>query len=157
MSEEESTRLEPDSQEAWNYLLEVVRDYERYLADIGKLGLAAPNLLYYRSEVQDMLDDFRFDKRVDYGSVWVRVRALDEVLRTRQQEVVDEIGHANFQQYQIVNDPPRAHWWWWLNRVTKGPPPPPNWWQFWKKTEEPPAPAGDGPSEGPDPEEPAAS
>ena len=141
MSDEK--KLDQETQEAWDYLLEVVRDYERYLTQIGELGLVAPNVLYYRSEVQDMLDDFRFEEQVDYRSVWTKVRELDEILRTRQQDLVDEIGHANFKQYQIINDPPRAHWWWWLNRVTKAPPPPPNWWQFWKKptiTEEPPPP-----------------
>lgn len=134
MSDEEpSTKLTAEEQESWDYLLEVVGDYERYMADVDDLGLNAPNLLYYRSEVQDMLDDFKTDKRVDFRGVWMRVRELDEVLRKKQQSIVDQIGHANFKQYQIINDPPRAHWWWWLNRVTKAPPPPPPWWMFWKK------------------------
>jgi hypothetical protein len=133
LSEEVSKKLDRETQEAWDYLLEVVGDYRRYLADIGELGLNAPNLLYYRSEVQDMLDDFKTDKRVDFRGIWTEVKELDEILRRKQQQVVNEIGHANFKQYQIINDPPRAHWWWWLNRVTHAPPPPPPWWAFWKK------------------------
>lgn len=132
--------LDKDTKEMWDYLLEVVGDYERYMSDIGNLGFAAPNLLYYRDEIQDMLNEFRTDNRVDFKGVWLRVKALDEVLRQRQQEVVDEIGHANFKQYQIINDPPKANWWWWLNRVTAAPPPQANnWWQFWKPTSEAPA------------------
>lgn len=124
--------LDRESQELWNYLLEVVGDYERYISDIGNLGYAAPQLLYYRDEIEEMLQEFKTDRRVDFRSVWLKVKALDEVLRRRQQEVVDEIGHNNFKQYQIINDPPRTHWWWWLNRVTQAPPPQPAWWQFWK-------------------------
>ena len=133
MSEDVSQKLDRETQEAWDYLLEVVEDYRRYLADIGELGLNAPNLLYYRSEVQDMLDDFKTDRRVDFPGIWTEVKELDEILRLKQQQVLNEIGHTNFKQYQIINDPPRAHWWWWLNRVTHAPPPPPPWYQFWKK------------------------
>ena len=148
--DDDNNKLDADTQEAWDYLLEVVQDYERYLSDIGNLGMLAPNLLYYRSEVQDMLDDFKTNRKVDFRGIWMKVRALDEILRTRQQEVVDEIGHANFLQYQIINDPSRAHWWWWLNRVTKAPPPPPPWWQFWKKDHlaAPPPAQGAAPAEG---------
>ena len=124
--------LDRETQEMWDYLLEVVGDYERYISDIGNLGYAAPQLLYYRDEIEDMLLEFKTDRRVDFRGVWLRVKALDEILRQRQQEFVDEVGHNNFKQYQIINDPPRTHWWWWLNRVTKAPPPQPAWWQFWK-------------------------
>lgn len=135
MDEENRPRLSPEEKEVWNYLHEVIGDYERYLADIDDLGLMAPNLLYYRDEIQEMLEEFKGDPRVDFRGTWERVKALDEVLRANQQKVVRQIGYANFKQYHIMNDPPRSHWWWFLNRIVGPPPPPPAWWQFWKKTE----------------------
>ena len=65
--------------------------------------------------------------------------------------LVREIGHANFKQYQIINDPPKAYWWWWLNRVVKAPPPSPPSWMFWKPRPAPEGPdlAAEGPPEAP--------
>lgn len=125
--------MDRDTKEAWDYLQEVVDDYARYVGEIGTLGLAAPQLLYYRDEVQELLDHFKGDARVDFRGVWLKVKELDDIVRARSQEVVDEIGHANFKQYQIINDPPAAHWWWYLNRVTKAPPPAPKPWELWKQ------------------------
>lgn len=128
--------LTADEKEAWKYLQEVIRDYERYLADVDDLGLMAPNVLYYRDEIQEMLDEFKGDRRVDFRGVWEKVKALDEILQANQEKIVRQIGHANFKQYHIMNDPPRSHWWWFLNRFVAPPPPPPAWWQFWKKNAE---------------------
>jgi hypothetical protein len=127
--------LSLDEKQAWGYLLDVVKDYARYLSDIDNLGLSAPNVLYYRDEIQEMLEEFKGDPRVDFRGIWQEVKALDEILRANQDQLVKIIGHANFRQYQIINDPPRTHWWWFLNRVVAPPPPPPAWWQFWKKPE----------------------
>ena len=131
----DSGPLSEDEKNAWAYLQDVIKDYERYLADVDDLGLTAPNVLYYRDEIQELLDEFKGDPRVDFRGVWTRVKALDEVLRANQAKIVNQIGHANFKQYQIINDPPRSYWWWWLNRVVPPPPPPPPWWQFWKKNQ----------------------
>ena len=125
--------LSEDEKQAWSYLLDVVKDYARYLSDVDDLGFAAPNVLYYRDEIQDMLQEFKGDPRVDFRGVWTQVKELDEILRANQAKIVKAIGHANFKQYHIMNDPPRTHWWWFLNRVVPPPPPPPAWWQFWKK------------------------
>jgi len=127
--------LNQDEKQAWNYLLDVIKDYARYLSDIENLGLSAPNVLYYRDEIQEMLEEFKGDPRVDFRGIWLEVKALDEILRANQEQLVKIIGHANFRQYQIINDPPRTHWWWFLNRVVAPPPPSPAWWQFWKKPE----------------------
>lgn len=90
-------------------------------------------MLYYRDEVQEFLDLLKDNPQVDFRAAWTRVKELDELLRKRAQELVDEIGHKNFVQYQVINDPPPAHWWWYLNRVTAAPQPPRAFWQFWKK------------------------
>ncbi len=125
--------LDEEAREEYKYLLEVLEDYRRYVKDIGHLGLAAPNLLYYRDEVQESLEELRL-RGVDPLEVWREVVALDNVVRARAAEIVTEIGHANFKQYQIINDPPPAYWWWFLNRVVPGPAgtEPPSW-QFWKR------------------------
>jgi hypothetical protein len=125
--------LDEEAREEYKYLLEVLEDYRRYVKDIGRLGLAAPNLLYYRDEVQESLDELRV-RGVDPREVWLEVVALDNAVRARASEIVAEIGHANFKQYQIINDPPLSYWWWFLNRVVPGPaaPEPPSW-QFWKR------------------------
>ncbi|MCE7872479.1 hypothetical protein DYH09_19155 [bacterium CPR1] len=125
--------LDEEAREEYKYLLEVLEDYRRYVKDIGRLGLAAPNLLYYRDEVQESLDELRI-RGVDPREVWVEVVALDNAVRARASEIVAEIGHANFKQYQIINSPPPSHWWWFLNRVVPGPAGPERpTWQFWKR------------------------
>ena len=118
--------------EAWNYLLEVVGDYEEYLGNLGNLGYSAPNVLYYRDEIQEFLDEFKGDPEADFRGIWTKVKGLDEYLKKNAQSLVDEIGHANFKQYLIINDPPAAHWWWYLYRFTSAPPPPPRFWEIWK-------------------------
>jgi len=141
-------KLDPGTEEAWSYLLEVVDDYERYIGQIGNLGFTAPNLLYYRDEIQEMLDEFGLDPRVDTREIWAKIRGLDLLMRARQVDLVAEIGHVNFKQYQIINDPPRTHWWWFLNRIVAAPPAPPRpFWQFWKApgTKNAPPKSGDAP------------
>lgn len=131
--------LDPDVQELYEYLKEVLGDYERYVKEIGRLGMAAPQLLYYRDEVQELLTELRGHEDLDLKPLWARVAELDNVVRAQAKELVREVGHANFKQYQIVNDPPQTHWWWYLNRVTAPPEPlhPPTW-QFWRKGPAPP-------------------
>lgn len=124
--------LDPELKEAYAYLLEVLADYERYIQDIGRLGLTAPNLFYYRDEVQEFLDLLQ-QEGVPMKEVWRKVSELDNQVRARAQEIVDEIGHANFKQYQIINDPPLKNWWWFLNRIVAAPPQAPRpGWQFWR-------------------------
>lgn len=126
--------LDEETREEFQYLLDVLEDYRRYVKDIGKLELAAPNLLYYRDEVQEGLQELQA-RGVELKEVWRQVVELDNQLRARAQDVVMEIGHANFKQYQIINDPPLTHWWWFLNRVVAAPiqAPNPPAWQFWKR------------------------
>ncbi len=125
--------LNADEKQAWAYLMDVVRDYGRYLSDIENLGYSAPNVLYYRDEIQEMLEEFKGDPRVDFRGVWTQVKEFDEILRANQELLVRTIGHANFKQYHIMNDPPRTHWWWFINRVVPKPITQASWWQFWKK------------------------
>lgn len=125
-------RSKRDVQEALEYLEDVLTDYERFVSNIGENGFTAPMTLYYRDEVQDLLDELTY-AGVEMQAYWRRTVELDNVLREHAQELVDEIGWANFKQYQIINDPPRQNWWWYLNRETRSPPPPPAFWQFWKK------------------------
>ena len=125
--------MDDDLKELVDYLEEVILDYERHVENIGKLGLTAPMTLYYRDEVQETLELLEGEVEVDTQPYWLRVVELDRLLKACMQELVDEIGHANFKQYQIINDPPRARWWWYLNREARSPQPPPAFWQFWKK------------------------
>lgn len=147
--------LDPYVKEAWEYLLEVLGDYETFLANIGNLGFSAPQLLYYRDEVQEGLDELAGRTDVNISEAWKKTVELDAILRGKAQALVDEIGHKNFIQYQIQNDPPRSHWWWWLNRVTAAPPPPPKIWEFWKFQAQNPAPESPPSQEPPKPAEPA--
>lgn len=126
--------LDEETREEFQYLLDVLEDYRRYIKDIGRLELAAPNLLYYRDEVQEGLNELGA-RGVKLKEVWREVVDLDNKLRARASDVVMEIGHANFKQYQIINDPPLTHWWWFLNRTVAAPltAPNPPAWQFWKR------------------------
>lgn len=131
---EEQPQPQGEARELLEYLEEVLKDYARYVGEIGRLGYAAPQLLYYRDEVQDLMEALA-DEKVDLKAQWNRIRDLDQQVRGKATELVREIGHANFKQYQIVNDPPALRWWWYLNRTTANPEPPPApMWQFWKKT-----------------------
>lgn len=133
MSEEKKPpKLDPETREAWDYLMEVLSDYEAHVEKIGDLGYSAPQLLYYRDEVQEFLDELTGNPQINYQGAWKKVSELDQILRERAQDLVDEIGHKNFIQYQIMNEPSKDQWWWWLNRVTAPPPPPPKIWEFWK-------------------------
>ena len=132
MSKDEAPKIEPIVRESWDYLMEVLGDYETFLEGIGELGLSAPQVLYYRDEVQESLEYLTGNETINYQGAWQKVNQLDEILKEKSQTLVDEIGYKNFIQYQIINDPPKKHWWWWLNRVSKPPPEPPKIWQFWK-------------------------
>lgn len=125
-------KVDPVTREVWDYLMEVISDYETFLGNIGQLGYSAPQLLYYRDEVQEFLDLLAGRHDINVQGAWAKVTELDTILRAKAQTLVDEIGHKNFIQYQIQNDPPRSHWWWWLNRVTAPPITPPKFWEFWK-------------------------
>lgn len=132
MSDDKPPKIDPATKEAWEYLMEVMGDYEAFLNNIGDLGFSAPQVLYYRDEVQEMLEELTDNPQINYQGAWQKVKELDKLLQDRSQDLVNEIGHENFVRYQVVNDPPRKHWWWWLNRVTSPPPPPPKLWEFWK-------------------------
>lgn len=125
--------MDAETREALDYLEEVLAEYGRYVNQIGRLGLAAPNLFYYRDEVQEFLEMLSSVEGLDLTPVWNRVRELDHLVREKKREVVREVGRENFKQYQIINDPPTTHWWWFLDRLVPPPPPPPRPWEFWKK------------------------
>lgn len=125
-------KIDPVTQEAWDYLMEVIGDYETFLGNIGDLGFSAPQVLYYRDEVQEFLEELTENPQVNYQGAYQKVIQLDEILRKKAQTLVDEIGHDNFLQYQVINDPPKKHWWWWIDKVTSPAPPPAKLWEFWK-------------------------
>ena len=129
---DDEPKIDPATKEAWDYLMEVVGDYESFLGQIGDLGFSAPQVLYYRDEVQEFLEELTDNPQINYQGAYKKVLELDQILRKKAQDLVNEIGHENFLQYQVINDPPKKHWWWWLNRVTSPEPPPPKIWQFWK-------------------------
>lgn len=124
--------MDKELKETVEYLEEMLADYERFVHNIGDNGYTAPMLLYYRDEVQDTLDFLTDTTDVETRQYWQKVVELDRDLHDHAQTFVEEVGHANFKQYQIINDPPRERWWWYLNRETLSPKPPPAFWQFWK-------------------------
>lgn len=128
---------DPEIEELLVYLDEVINDYQRHVENIGELGFAAPMTLYYRDEIQETLAMLDREPGVDTQPYYRRTVEYDTRLKARRQDLVDEIGHINFKQYQIINDPPRSHWWWYLNTETKAPPPPAPFWQFWNKRQNP--------------------
>lgn len=127
-------RTRREAEEDIEYLEDVMNEYARFVGDIGHNEYNAPMLLYYRDEVQELLDDLDEDSGgIDLQPYWRRTVELDNMLRDSAQTFVDEVGWANFKQYQIINDPPRKNWWWYLNTETRSPPPPAAFWQFWRR------------------------
>lgn len=123
--------MDPEVIELVKYLDEVIEDYRVRVEAIGKMKYAAPQLLYYRDEVQDLLDALSAEQ-VDLRSRWAKVRDLDLQLRGKAPIFVNEVGHSNFKQYQIVNDPPVVRWWWYLNRITVNRDKESPKWMWWK-------------------------
>lgn len=115
-----------------DYLQEVMSDYERMLNNVGQNGLSASMLLYYRDEIQDTIEDLDTFE-VDVSKFWQKIVLMDNSLRAKAQQFVEEVGHGNFKQYQIINDPPYERWWWYLNKSTHPPSEKKRNWQFWKK------------------------
>jgi len=130
--------LKKEAKDELEFLEEVLVEYEKYIHEIGQLGYAASLLLNYRDEAQESLEELQVYQRegedLDLQPYWQRLVAADTVLRTRAEEFVNEVGYANFKQYQLVNDPPRSHWWWYLD---KKPAPPITtktaWWNIGKR------------------------
>lgn len=125
--------MDPEVKELLDYLDEVIEDYRRYVENIGHNGLTASLLLNYRDEIQEILDELKYEKDLDLKDYWLKVRELDEVVREKKQELVREIGYENFKQYQIIQDPPLTRWWWYLDRQVAKPLPPARFWEFWKR------------------------
>jgi len=125
--------LEPELRELLEYLEEVLEDYERYVINLGRNDLSASLMLYYRDEIQDILDEIKYEKELDLQEYWLKVRNLDELLRNNAEAVVNEIGYDVFKRHQITNNPPLSHWWWYLNRQAARPVPQPKLWEIWKK------------------------
>lgn len=125
----------PDVQEAIEYLDSVVADYRRFVENIGNLGYAAAQLGYYRDEIQELLDALRGERGFDYKAFWSVIRKLDETLKSKASIYANEVGHKNFLQYRIINDPPPQYWWWNLDQTTPTPPAPRKFWEFWKVDE----------------------
>ena len=115
------------------YLDEVMNDYMRMVKNIGQNGLSASLLMNYRDEIQDIMTDLAING-ADLREHRKKLICLDNELRQKAQLYVNEVGHANFKQYQIINNPSRERWWWYLNKVTVGRPDdkPKKPWEFWK-------------------------
>ncbi|MCD4785545.1 MAG: hypothetical protein K8T10_17120 [Candidatus Eremiobacteraeota bacterium] len=126
-------KVDPDAREMLEYLQESINEYRKYVENIGKNGLAASNLNYYRDDIQDVLDLLKYDDSINLKEYWGQIVKLDIQLRAKAAIYVREIGYNNFKQYQIVNDPPLTRWWWYLNRNVAPPIIKPKFWEIWKK------------------------
>lgn len=122
-----------DKEDILEYLEESIAEYRRYVENIGRNGLAAANLNYYRDDIQETLDLIKYDDSLNLKEYWGEIVKLDLQLRAKAPIHVREIGYNNFKQYQIINDPPLTHWWWYLNRSVAPPVVQPKFWEFWKK------------------------
>ena len=121
-----------DVREEMEYIDEVFLDYTTMEKNKSKKGLERSLLMNYRDEIQDIMTELALNNR-DIREYRKKVVMLDNELRQKAQAYVNEVGHANFKQYQIINNPPLERWWWYLNKVTMGreedkkkP------WEFWK-------------------------
>lgn len=122
-----------DVRELIDFLEESIQQYQQYIENIGRNGLAAVNVGYYRDDIQDILDLLKYRDDVNLRPFWERIVKLDLQLRGKAPYYVREVGYDNFKQYQIINDPPLTRWWWYLNRNVAPPIEKPKFWEIWKK------------------------
>jgi len=126
-------RSKSEVRELLEFLQESINEYSRYVNNIGRNGLAAANLNYYRDDIQEIIDFLKYDDSIKLKEYWGQIVKIDLQLRGKAPIHVREIGYNNFKQYQIVNDPPLTHWWWYLNRIVSPPIEGPKFWEIWKK------------------------
>ncbi len=125
---------EAEKRELLKFLQESINEYAKYIKNIGRNGLAAVNLNYYRDDIQELMDYMKYDDKVSLKEYWGQVVKLDIQLRGKAPIHVREVGYENFKQYQIINDPPAANWWWYMNRLVMPPSVQgPKFWEVWKK------------------------
>ncbi len=115
------------------FLEESIEQYHHYVSNIGRNGLAAANLGYFRDDIQEVLDMLKYEESITLRPYWEIIVKIDLELRAKAPIYVREVGYENFKQYQIVNDPPLTHWWWYLNRQVAPPVVQPKFWEIWKK------------------------
>ena len=120
-----------DIQEELDYLDEALNEYERFIMNIGNLGVSAVMLMYYRDEVQESMDYLK-TKDLDIAEYWKKIIQLDNILRSKTRIFVSEVGYNSFKQYQIINDPPKLRWWWYLDKGIPAPLAPGQIWEIWK-------------------------
>lgn len=116
--------------EELEYMEGALKEYQRFVLNIGNLKYTAAMLLYHRDDVQDSMDYLKH--HLDLKEHWKKIVDLDNILRANANVFVNEVGYNNFKQYQIINDPPKLHWWWYLNKQVAAPPSDKKWWQVWK-------------------------
>lgn len=132
-TDDEVNISEAEKRELLKFLQESINEYAKYVKNIGRNGLAAVNLNYYRDDIQELIDYMKFDSKVNLKEYWGQVVTLDVQLRGKAPIHVREVGYENFKQYQIINDPPAGNWWWYLNRMVMPPAAErPKFWELWK-------------------------
>lgn len=132
-SSAETVAEDDDIAETLAFLRESIDEYRKYVENIGHNGMSAPNLNYYRDDIQDIFDLLKYDESVNLKELYGEVVRLDMQLRGKATIHVREIGYNNYKQYRIINDPPPIRWWWYLNNVVTPPAQQTNLWQFWKR------------------------
>ena len=115
------------------FMEESIEQYNQYVTNIGRNGLAAVNLGYFRDDIQEVLDMLKYEQSLNLRPYWEIIVRIDLELRAKAPIYVREVGYENFKQYQIINDPPLTHWWWYLNRIVAPPAVQPKFWEIWKK------------------------
>ncbi len=116
------------------YLEEILREYERYVENIGQNGLASNLLLHYRSDLQETLTDL--EGRAPLESYWQQTVLLDEKLRGKKEEVLAEIGWNHYKTERAAVNPPKHYWWWYLDAGLTVPDQPnriQSWWNWLKE------------------------
>ncbi len=108
-----------DFEEYESYLEELLAEYRRFIENIGRNGLAAPMLLHYRDEIEDVFSVLSEQEDIApfLEKFYQELEKLDEMFLGKAKEYIRELGGpSKLMHYRWTVRPTRDRWWWYIDK-----------------------------------------